>query len=70
MTDLERIAKQRALHSLYDLSDACRLAQDQWQHALDTPTSLEDTPRSSRRGTPTAGLSTSTKSESYLHNNR
>ena len=42
MTDIERIAKARALHSLYDLSDACRLAQDQWQHALDTPTSLEE----------------------------
>ena len=31
MTDLERIAEQRALQSLYDLADACRLAQDQWQ---------------------------------------
>lgn len=30
MTDLERIAEQRALQSLYDLAEACRLAQDEW----------------------------------------
>ena len=41
MTDLERIAEQRAFQSLTDLCDACRLAQDRWQQALDAPTSLE-----------------------------
>ena len=30
MTDLERIAEQRAFQSLTDLADACRLAQDEW----------------------------------------
>lgn len=40
MTDLERIAEQRALQSLYDLAEACRQAQDQWQQALNAPTSL------------------------------
>lgn len=30
MTDLERITEQRALQSLYDLAEACRLAQDEW----------------------------------------
>lgn len=41
MTDIERIAEQRALQSLYDLCDACRVAQNQWEESLDTPTSLE-----------------------------
>ena len=69
MTDLERIAEQRALQSLSDLCDACRLAQDQWQQALDAPTSLET--RRDRADYARRLLDQYINEvESYLHDNR
>ena len=69
MTALERIAEQRALQSLYDLCDACRLAQNQWQQALDAPTSLET--RRDRADVARRLLTEyMNEVESYLRNNR